>query len=393
LVRVSRGAVQGKLWTDFESMPSGWSRDGGSWGIVDGGFKGEALRGSDDGKGLGGASHFYNNTDLSGYTSLWASAKTRRDTGTGYYGISMRDRDSKRLYTIEIHRITDKKGSVEVWSYNVEWSSWYRLRSASIASYDQGNWYVIVVNYVVETNAVSFSVWVYDENGNQVASLSAQSTSPNRFAPAYIGVEVDGPGMRAFFDDFIVSTVDPRVVNFIDLPGAGYTICIYDDFGAFVNCSTSTGSSASVGVVKDVVVGTGVDGRIVVEDPSGGIVVDYRVPQSDAMLGGDAYKLIARGPGATTFVDLASFANCIKLFNANLSLYVTANATVTLKVLVNGTSVYSGTNQTFDVFVPIPSELLGRVNTYEMTLLLNSTSPFEATVQRLRVTGLGLFED
>jgi len=109
------------------------------------------------------------------------------------------------------------------------------------------------------------------------------------------------------------------------------------------------------------------------------------------MLGGDAYKLVTRF--GASLVDLASFANCIKLFNANLSLCVTANATVTLKVLVNGTSVYSGTNQTFDVFVPIPSELLGRVNTYEMTLLLNSTSPFEATVQRLRVTGLGLFED
>jgi len=110
LVRISRGAVQGKLWTDFESMPSGWSRDGGSWGIVDGGFKGEALRGSDDGKGLGGASHFYNNTDLSGYTSLWASVKAKRDTGgRGYYGISMRDSDSKRLYTIEIYRMTDKK--------------------------------------------------------------------------------------------------------------------------------------------------------------------------------------------------------------------------------------------------------------------------------------------
>jgi hypothetical protein len=391
LVRISRGAVQGKLWTDFESMPSGWTQNGGSWGIVDGGFKGEALRGSDDDEGLGGASHFYNNTDLSGYTSLWASVKAKLDNGTGYYGISMRDRDSKRLYTIEIHRISDKKGSVEVWSYNVETSGWYTLGSAGIANYDQGNWYVIVVNYVVDTNAVSFSVWVYDANGNQVASLSARSTSPNRFAPAYIGFEVDGPGMRALFDDFIASTVDPRVVNFIDLPGAGYTICIYDDFGALVNCSTSTGSSASVGVVKDVVVGTGVDGRIVVKDPSGGIVVDYRVPQSDAMLGGDAYKLVTRF--GASLVDLASFANCIKLFNANLSLYVTANATVTLKVLVNGTSVYSGTNQTFDVFVPIPSELLGRVNTYEMTLLLNSTSPFEATVQRLRVTGLGLFED
>jgi hypothetical protein len=393
LVRVNRSAVQEKLWTDFEFMPDGWSQDGGSWWIVyDSGFKGNALRGSDDDKGLGGASHFYNNTDLSGYTSLWVSVKTRRDTGTGYYGISMKDRDSKKLYTIEIYRVTDKKGNVVVRSYNVDDGGWYTLGSASIANYDQQNWYAIIVNYVVDKKAVNFFVWVYDESGNEVASLSARSRDKGRFAPAYIGVDVDGPGMRALFDDFIVSTVDPRVVNFIDLPGAGYTICIYDDFGALVNCSTSTGSSASVGVVNDVVVGTGVDGRIVVKDPSGGIIVDYRASQGDAVLGGDAYKLVTRGFGAS-LVDLASFANCIKLFNANLSLYVTANATVTLEVLVNGTSMYSGTGQTFDVLVQIPSELLGSVSAYEMTLLLNSTSPFEATVWRLRVTGLGLFED
>jgi hypothetical protein len=36
--------------------------------------------------------------------------KAKRDTGgRGYYGISMRDSDSKRLYTIEIYRMTDKK--------------------------------------------------------------------------------------------------------------------------------------------------------------------------------------------------------------------------------------------------------------------------------------------
>jgi hypothetical protein len=305
----------------------------------------------------------------------------------------MRDRDSKRLYTIEIYRVSDKKGEVRVRSYNVEEKGgWTVLESVSITNYDQQNWYAIIVNYVVDEKAVNFFVWVYDESGNEVASLSARSRDKDRFAPAYIGVDVDGPGMRALFDDFIVSTVDPRVVNFIDLPGAGYTICIYDNFGAFVNCSTSTGSSASVGVVNDVVVGTGVDGRIVVQDPSGRTIVDYRVPQSDAVLGGDTYRLIVRGPNAT-FVDLANFANCIKLFNANLSLYVTANTTVTLEVLVNGTSVYFGTGQSFDVFAPIPGELLGKVSTYDVTLLFNSTLPFNATVWWLRVTGLGLFED
>jgi PAS domain-containing protein len=147
-----------------------------------------------------------------------------------------------------------------------------------------------------------------------------------------------------------------------------------------------------VGVVKDVVVGTGVDGRIVVQDPSERTIVNYRVPQSDAVLGGDTYRLIVRGPNAT-FVDLANFANCIKLFNANLSLYVTADATVTLEVLVNGTPVYFGTGRTFDVFAPIPSKLLGRVNMYNVTLSFNFTSPFNATIWWLRVTGLGLFED
>ena len=43
--------------------------------------------------------------------------------------------------------------------------------------------------------------------------------------------------------------------------------------------------------------------------------------------------------------------------------------------------------------MPILSELLWRTKTYNVALLFNSTSPFSATVWRLGITGLELFED
>jgi len=86
------------------------------------------------------------------------------------------------------------------------------------------------------------------------------------FVPAYIGVGVDDA--KALFDDFIVSTVDPRTIVVANLPGANYRVEIYDNFGNLIGSATSDKTGiASVSVVRDIVVGTGVDGSIKVYDP------------------------------------------------------------------------------------------------------------------------------
>jgi hypothetical protein len=273
-------------YTDFEVLPSGWTSYGGTWNINPSGYKGNALQGADDNRGLGRASHYYYNTDLSNYSSLWVSVKTRLVSGSGWYGISLMNSGRDRLYAVEIYT----GGTIEVWSYNVETGGgWRRLGRAAISGYVSSNWYVIVVNYTVTTSAVNFYVWVYDVNGYQVASLTASSTSPNRFTPSYIGVEVDGP--TALFEDFIISRTDPRIITISNLPGSGYVVEVYDNLNNLVSTATSIGSTVNLDIVSDIVVGTGYDGSFIIKYPNGFSCLGYNVATSDAILGGDSYSL------------------------------------------------------------------------------------------------------
>jgi len=294
-------------YTDFESYPVGWASSGGRWSLSTSGYKGNALRGADNDLGLGGASHYYYNTDLSSYASLWVSVKTRRKAWNGWYGISMMNSRRNQLYTVEI----STGGRVEVRSFNVEASGWRRLGSATIANYDPSKWYVIVVNYEVTASAVNFYVWVYDVSGDLVASLTANSTSRRSFTPAYMGVDVNG--LTALFEDFLISTSDPRTVTVSGLPGPGYAVKIYDDLSDLVASATSTGTSASLSVVSDVVVGRGFDGRIVVAYPNGFERLVYSAPATDAILGGDSYSLSYSSFTATIGPNSASASATIPI--------------------------------------------------------------------------------
>jgi len=282
LSRTYRGAI---TYTDFEALPSGWTSNGGTWRIVSSGYKGNALQGTDNNRGLGFASQYYYNTDLSSHTSLWVSVKTKLVSGSGYYGISLINSGKNRMYTVEIYT----GGSIEVWSWNVESPFWRLLSRASIPGYSPSNWYIIVVNYTVTSLAVNFYVWVYDVNGAQVASLTASSTSLNRFTPSYIGVDVDD--VTALFDDYMISDTDPRIITISNLPGSGYAVEVYDNLNNLVSTATSTGSTVSVNIVSDIVVGTGYDGSFTIRYPNGFPCLGYNVSTNDAILGGDSYSL------------------------------------------------------------------------------------------------------
>ena len=103
----------------------------------------------------------------------------------------------------------------------------------------------------------------------------------------------------ANFDDFAVSTGDPRYVTISNLPGAGYGATLVDNLGNVVTYGTSVGTSLALGVVVDVVLGTGSDGRLYVDYPNGFRCLRYAVPGSDAVVGGDTYRLSWRH----TYVD------------------------------------------------------------------------------------------
>ncbi|MEM4622841.1 MAG: hypothetical protein QW816_02150, partial [Desulfurococcaceae archaeon] len=273
LTRTSRGAL---TYTDFETYPvTGWASYGGTWSSVSGvtGAKGNVLRGADNNGGIGGESQYYYNIDLSTYTSLWVAVKTRWASGSGnqYYGIGMMNRARNRVIVVEIFTTGPTTGFLDIWSYNVAVrNDWYRHSRITIPNYNQANWYIIVVYYSVSGTTISVTAYLYDVNGNYITMTSASIT--NAFTPAYLGVTVDftttGGSLVAYFDEFIISMVDPRSLFFTGFY-AGMGVEVWDNLGYLVNSTTAPSSSFALGVAGDIVVGTGSNGRIVVRYPDG----------------------------------------------------------------------------------------------------------------------------
>jgi len=309
LTRTSRGAV---AYTDFEVYPvPGWTNYGGVWGLsAGGGFKGNALRGRDNNGGVGGqSSQYYWNTRIDSYTSLWVSVKVRAETSDGYKGIGLLNADRSRLYEVSVQ----STATIYKWD-----RAWRLLGSTSVPGYSATRWYTLVLNYSVAPTAVTFTLWIYNETGALVATLTASDTGATRFTPAYAGVTVDaGTTLWFRFEDFIVSTVDPRSVYFAGFY-TGMGVEVWDNLGYPVNSTTAPAPSFALGVVSDVVVGTGSNGRLVVKYPDAYLCGVLAVPTTDAVLGGDTFTL------STQPITLSLGANKT---STSLSLHVSGTST------------------------------------------------------------------
>ncbi|MEM1612067.1 MAG: hypothetical protein QXH02_01780 [Desulfurococcaceae archaeon] len=317
LTRTSKGAL---TYTDYEAHPvPGWTSYGGVWELSSGGgFKGNALRGRDNNGGVGGrTSQYYWNTRIDGYTSLWVSVKVRAEAGDGYKGIGLLNADRTRLYEISVQ----STATIRKWD-----GRWRLIGSTSVPGYSATRWYTLVLNYNVTATAVSFALWIYDDTGALVATLTASDTGATRFTPAYAGVTIDAATDRWFrFEDFIVSTVDPRFLYFTGFY-TGMRVEVWDNLGYLVNSTTASIQPFTLGVVGDVVVGTGSNGRIVVKYPDNYLCGVLTVPATDAILGGDTYAL------STSPFTLSLGANRT---SASLTLYISGASSfnTTIRIL------------------------------------------------------------
>ncbi|MEM2151683.1 MAG: hypothetical protein QW294_06065 [Candidatus Bathyarchaeia archaeon] len=309
LTRTSRGAL---TYTDFETYPSGWTSYGGEWQLFGGGgFRGNALRGRDNNGGVGRiTSQYYWNTRIDGYTSLWVSVRTRAEqTDDGYKGIGLLNAGRNRLYEISVQ----STATIYKWD-----GAWRLLGSIIVPGYSATRWYTLILRYTVTTTTVIFELHIYDDTGTLVASLTASDTGGTRFTPAYAGVTIDAATNLWFmFEDFIVSTVDPRSISFAGFRG-GMSVEVWDNLGNLVNSTAAPSSSFSLRVTRDVVVGTGVDGRIVVKCPDGYPCGVLTVPTSDAILGGDAYSLATGAVAVSLGANKTSSAVTIYISGSSL---------------------------------------------------------------------------
>ncbi|MEM1541911.1 MAG: hypothetical protein QW101_02910 [Ignisphaera sp.] len=314
LVRTTRGAI---TYTDFETYPTpGWISYGGIWDLsVNGGFKGNALRGRDNNTGVGGrTSQYYWNTRIDDYSSLWISVRSRAETIDGYKGIGLINIDRNRLYEISVYGY-----NAYVWKWD---GAWRFLGSTTISSYSATRWYTLVLYYVDTGVSIDFMLWIYDDNGILVATLTVRDTGTTRFRPAYAGVTIDATTTLWFrFDDFILSTVDPRGILFTNFY-SNMVVEVWDNLDSLVNY-TRTSTTFNLGVARDIVVGTGVDGRIVIRYPDAYVCGVYSVPSIESILGGDTYALSIQ----PMTVYLGSNRS-----SANVNVYISSSSTFTTTV-------------------------------------------------------------
>ncbi|MEM4465047.1 MAG: hypothetical protein QXJ95_05745 [Ignisphaera sp.] len=311
----TKGAL---VYTDFEAYPvPGWASSGGSWGLASGvvGAKGSVLRGIDNNAGVGASSYYYYNTSLSVYTSLWVAVKTRfvsRSENTQYYGIAMLNTDRTRVYAVVLEN--DRRG-IEIRSFGVTATGWStHVNRERLAWYSSGAWYTIVVRYSVSGTTINIEAYFYDSSGTLRLSASTTIAHDNVFVPAYIGVVADG--LTAQYDEFIVSTADPRGISFSGFY-AGMGLEVWNNLGELVYSGTVPGS-ITLSVVTDMVLGTGTDGRIVAGYPDNSICLDYKMPTVDAILGGDTYNLNTRPITVTLGANRTS---------ASIAIYISGSST------------------------------------------------------------------
>ena len=223
------------------------------------------------------------------YNSLWVTTKLKYVSGNPYvyYGLALINSPPNRLYEISI----EQGGFLDIRSYHVESpNDWELLSQTSITNFNLGNWYVLVVFYQVTSTSVNIQAYLYDVNGNLVAQTSANSISSRRFTPAFIGLEIDNG--RAIYDDFEISTTDLRIITFNNLQ-INMQVQIIDNLNNIIAQGTAAASSLNLNVINDIVVGTGIDGKIIIKYPNGINCLIFNNPSSDAILGGDTYSLIS----------------------------------------------------------------------------------------------------
>lgn len=339
LARAIRGAVN---YTDFESYPlPGWAASGGNWSLVATGFRGSALRGVDNNLGLGGTSLYYWNTSLTANLSFWVTARVRAENATdGYKGIGLFNTTVTGLY-----KVTVVGGSLVV--RRLRGTTWSNLTSVAIPGYSATAWYSIVVSYSDRATAVVLTTWVFNATGHQVAFANVSDTTTSRFRVQFAGVVVDGAGAH-FFEDFMVSTRDPRFIVF-NHTVPGMAVELRDNLGNRVNRTGAT-TFANMTVTGDMVVGTGVNGVAEFFYPDNTTCLVFNFPTLDAVLGGDVYNLttanatLALGANATSASVSLSISNTTSGTTHVRFLGVNATANLTARLVLtsyNGTLLYA----------------------------------------------------
>ncbi|MEM0249138.1 MAG: hypothetical protein QXT53_08580, partial [Ignisphaera sp.] len=261
--------------------------------------------------GFPGFTALYLNEDLSSYNSLWLSTKINNRNGIGWGSILLIDSSKSRFYAIAVNT------SGYLTALRNSGASWVTISSSQVRGYVNNAWYALYINYTRSGGVNYVTAYLYDASGNLVSQLRF---SDSTFQPIYVGLGSYASNLLyvdIIYDDFIVSTSDPRTIAIQNVP-VDYSVELWDNLGNLVGSVTSASGTVTFNVVTDAVVGTGVDGKIVVRFPDGMPCLVYT--SGDAILGGDTYSLLTGTLSWSPGANYTSLAVSAKISSSSASI-------------------------------------------------------------------------
>jgi len=274
----SRGA---RIYEDFESMPAGWTRLGGTWTIVSSGWRGNALKGTDNGEGPGGASVFANSSQIPSTVKAVVKVGDVKGKDNTYMGFALLSSLTGPVNLYEVALMPSKDRNINILtlyirSYTGGWSNLATSQSKTLS----GNWYTLYLEFSAGQQN-SIIAYLYDSSGSLMASASASDSAVN---PSYIGLIVDGKDKDTVFDDLVVTSgADPRYVVVSGLE-AGWRVQLLDSSMSL--CAEAAADANGVATLSVINCSILRNATIRVLDQSGNTVIQKTLP---AIVGGDTY--------------------------------------------------------------------------------------------------------
>jgi hypothetical protein len=264
---LSRSAI---TFSSFDTLPS-WTQDpAGSWSV-----SGGVLTGTDKSPQNKAGSIIYNSSSTLPGSAYFLVSTQLSTTGHVHWGIIAASDTSNWIFA----GVYTDTTYFYLEAYQVQNDRIAGQPSRS-SPFSASGWATLFVILTPVSGGTQMSVTIYTGTGNYSSTFTLSASG------RYPGLTVNDDDKKQYsrqFDNFVVSTSDPRIVTVTGLE-QGWRVELYDSSGSLVASATadSSGKALLSVLAKPIIT----NGKIMLRDSSGNMIIERTFSQ---IVGGDTY--------------------------------------------------------------------------------------------------------
>jgi flagellin-like protein len=264
---LSRSAI---TFSSFDTLPS-WTQDpAGSWSV-----SGGVLTGTDKSPQNKAGSIIYNSSSTLPGSAYFLVSTQLSTTGHVHWGIIAASDTSNWIFAGVYTDTT--YFYLEAYQVQNDRIAGQPRRSSPFSA---SGWATLFVILTPVSGGTQMSVTIYTGTGNYSSTFTLSASG------RYPGLTVNDDDKKQYsrqFDNFVVSTSDPRIVTVTGLE-QGWRVELYDSSGSLVASATadSSGKALLSVLAKPIIT----NGKIMLRDSSGNMIIERTFSQ---IVGGDTY--------------------------------------------------------------------------------------------------------